>query len=261
MFRQDLLVLSVVFSCLTGCHHWQGRHPNGCHQPELQGCHKYDRHHRRCRVCGHRSEMPGWFVTPLFPGDDYGPCFQGNGCDECCGCAAAFNVCGTCQSCDAWTMMPQNSIGGCGCCSEGETTFPGDTCSGGDMQFNPITSQLSETPGCTCGPRQVPSNAPQQFFPQATTPESGDSRDSVKADGSPNPVPPVPKADGTSLDPDPPLPIDANPPLESAPASLPAVDPIGWRIPAMPPNSRYVPHSVQNKAAQLVEPIATTHPH
>ena len=209
MFRQNLLVISIVVIGVTGCHHHHRHHPHAFRPPGLHGLRSH--HHNQCRTCGRRSRAQNVCCSSLFPGDPCGQCgevFQ----EGCCGDGfMGHGSCGSCQSC--------NTCDDCGGFPGSASCVPGTGCSSFGMQMNPPPESFTGTPRCNCD-RQNSADEPRSSNPlgspqEALPPVPGDAH--------------IPPADANSN-----VDGEAARPAEEAPAALPPIDPVSWKIPRLP---------------------------
>ena len=265
MIRQNLLVLSLVLGCLTGCqlsshcrpHSFRpaGMYGAGC-GPCNSSCGDecQNRHHGKSRT------------APLFPGDTYGQAGQ-------CGCGGS--TCGSHGSCDGGSLNFASDCGfqtGCGTNGDSGCSAPGgfagawtsngcSQCGGAqfvdaDWMSAPVPLPSGVSRNCGCGAQTTT----QQYFPQpnpfqpvnpqtlvpstpseSKAPSTSESTYDFNANGKsveegqvpvppsddPAPMPAEPQV----FEPDPPLPRNVEPDADGVPTAATPVDPVSWKIP------------------------------
>lgn len=260
MLRQNLLLLSLglVLTSLTGCHVTATCRSHEFREPGLFGadvcgdgcgescgeqtCGQSARvgsgcGHAHCPTCKANARQKRCRTAPLYPGDVWGlECTAGcgTGCDTCGG-----PVKGGC------------SMGGCSSCGSSVSSWSMGTTSAPTMM---------PSPGCGCGehaalmpfpgpvqPATVVPDAPAEEFKAPAEAYDADVLNAAPGSGGSAPVTGEPPLAPPSEDPmpagdseprlfnsDPPLPKDLDTDGSGAAPQVPAIDPVGWEIPALP---------------------------
>lgn len=223
MIRQNLLVIGLFIVTLTGCCH------TCSHRCALSGSHSchHKHHHFGCRHAGKchgngQCVVPGAPASPLYPGDIYG--------QTGAGCAAPAQL---------WVP----SCSDCGI--PAGYHVPGMNGVSPEMTTMAVPVPVPGGQECGCGNQQAvaPQRPPLQFppnVPPSPTPgELYEPSESVPPEKS---LPPV---------------HDDAPADESPPMAEPAIEPVSWEFPVLPPVSYRSPYSTQKPQTHHAAAIPT----
>ncbi len=258
MIRQNLLLIGLILLASSGCsaltmHEFSaGKGAKSCSKCNTCRQKPEAKHAATCSCKSGKSRK----TNRLFPGDTYGQCSASCGsCEQSWGPHPGYENVGAfadmasgygCSSCST-----QGGGGSCG--SDPYACSAGGGCSSCDSNSFPMSMPMAGMQTCNCG-GQHSFGPPQQFVPQQlmTPPNSsGSGLPGTAAPLAPAEVfrAPVPPPSDGAL---PPVPTDGAPP------ATPAVDPVSWEVPTLPPLSNHNSYPGQKVVTQTVHQIPTT---